>query len=76
MSIGDYAFYDCSNLINIQVGNNVTNIGACVFSYCRGLTTINYTGTKAQWNAIAKSHKWNRNIKNYIIKCIDGNISK
>ena len=37
-SIGDYAFYECSNLASATVPESVTSIGAHAFSGCRSLT--------------------------------------
>lgn len=37
-SIGDYAFYECSNLASATVPESVTSIGAYSFSSCRSLT--------------------------------------
>lgn len=39
-SIGDYAFYRCSNLSSITIPNNVTSIGKNAFYYCSSLTSI------------------------------------
>lgn len=38
--IGDYAFYECTNLTNIDIPNSVTSIGMSAFQYCTGLTRI------------------------------------
>lgn len=38
--IGNFAFYNCSNLTSITIPNSVTNIGEGAFFGCRGLTSI------------------------------------
>ena len=40
-SIGDGAFYGCSNLISVQMTDNVTSIGEYAFSGCEKLASIN-----------------------------------
>lgn len=39
-SIGDYAFRDCSNLINIKLPEGITNIGSNAFIWCSSLENI------------------------------------
>ena len=69
-------FYNCSALINVTIGSGVTSIGSGAFYGCSGLTSINYQGTKAQWNAISKGMEWNYCTGSYTIHCTDGNTSK
>ena len=38
--ISDYAFYDCSSLTSVTIGNSVKSIGSDAFSGCRSLTSI------------------------------------
>jgi len=39
-SIGDYAFYNCTNLTSVTIGNGVTTIGSFAFEGCSGLTSV------------------------------------
>jgi len=39
-SIGDYAFYLCTNIKSIFIGNSISNIGEYAFEGCLGLTTV------------------------------------
>ena len=39
-SIGDYAFYGCTGLTSVTIGNGVTSIGSGAFYGCIGLTSI------------------------------------
>ena len=39
-SIGEYAFYNCSGLTSVTIGNSVTSIGDDAFEYCSSLTSV------------------------------------
>ena len=39
-SIGGYAFYGCTGLNSVTIGNSVTSIGICAFWNCSGLTSL------------------------------------
>ena len=39
-SIGDYAFWDCSDLTSVTIPNSVTYIGDYAFQNCSGLTSV------------------------------------
>lgn len=39
-SIGDYAFYNCTNLTSATIPNGVTSIGGWAFSGCNALTSV------------------------------------
>ena len=39
-SIGYNAFYDCTGLTSVTIGNSVTSIGDDAFQYCSGLTSV------------------------------------
>ncbi|MDE5581590.1 MAG: leucine-rich repeat protein [Treponemataceae bacterium] len=66
-SIGEYAFGFCESLASVTIPASVTSIGDKAFCRCTGLTTINYTGTEEQWNAITKGEDWDSNTGSYTI---------
>ena len=72
--IDNYAFSNCSGLKTITIGDGVETIGSKAFFNCYSLTSIYYTGTKAEWNAIIKAEDWDQSIGTYVIYCKDGNI--
>jgi hypothetical protein len=41
ITIGDYAFSGCENLVTIDIPDSVTTIGYSAFSFCKNLVTIN-----------------------------------
>ena len=55
-SIGNRAFYECTGLTSVTIGNNVTYIGEMAFWGCTGLTSITignnvtYIGEMAFWD--------------------------
>ena len=52
MSLSAGVFKYCANLESITIPNSLTRIGAYAFDMCEKLTTINYTGTKEEWQQI------------------------
>ena len=43
-SIGDYAFYFCTNLISVIIPSSVTSIGDSAFQDCISLTSVTFEG--------------------------------
>ena len=82
-SIEANAFAGCSGLTKATIAKSVTNIGNYAFSRCTGLSNINFGGTKAEWNAIAKGSGWDSisgtsytpGSINYTVHCTDGDIT-
>lgn len=47
-AIGNGAFLNCNNLINVTIPSNITSIGKSAFSGCKNLTKINYNATNCK----------------------------
>ena len=75
-SIDDYAFFNCTGLTTVTIGDGVTAIGKQVFYNCNELSDINYNGTLAQWNGIAKGESWDSKTPDYTVHCSDGELAK
>ena len=46
------AFYNCSGLTSVKIGNGVTSIGDWAFRDCGSLKKVFYKGTAEQWAQI------------------------
>lgn len=74
-------FYECSSLESITIPASVTEISRGAFGSCEKLKTVNYKGTKSDWEAISidtrnSSDEENANIalSRATIICTDGDI--
>ena len=54
-SIGDSAFYGCSGLKSVTIGNNVTSIGNYAFYGCSGLTSVTIPNSVTSIGSLAFS---------------------
>ena len=75
-SIEKYAFYSWNDLTSVTIPDSMTWIGYYAFAGCHNLTSINFQGTKAQWNALLKGTDWDKNTGKYKIYCKDGILPK
>jgi hypothetical protein len=64
--IEDFAFND-SALESITIPSSVNSIGKTAFDTCFYLNTINFCGTREQWDAIEKGEDWDAYTGNYTI---------
>ena len=74
-SISDYAFYDCHGLTDLSLPDSITLIAARAFFNCEMLSRITYSGTMAQWKTVTVGSD-NNPIRNAVIHCTDGDITK
>lgn len=65
------AFYGCDNLTIVSLPTTVKEIESNAFQ--GGLTTVNYAGTKAQWESITKASNWTTGV--ITINCSDGSFT-
>jgi hypothetical protein len=65
--IGAEAFGNCGTLTEINLPKSVSYIGDSAFMYCSKLAKINFAGTEAEWNAMEKAPRWDRDMKEYKI---------
>ena len=66
----DNSFY----LKKIYLPASIIKIEGEIITNCLSLETINFNGTKAQWNAINKDERWNFQAPAFVISCSDGMI--
>lgn len=75
-SIARNAFYECTGLTFVALSKEATSIGASAFQGCKLLNSIQFTGSKADWEAITTGSDWDSNTGAYTVYCSDGNIAK
>ena len=71
-NIAMYAFRGLFNLTSITIPVSVIYIADNAFRDCTGLTSISYTGTIEQYNAITKGESWHYNVPATVVHCTDG----
>ena len=65
--IGAEAFGNCGTLTEINLPKSTAYIGDSAFMYCTKLSKISFAGTEAEWNAMEKSPRWDRDMKDFEI---------
>lgn len=66
------AFKGCSSITSIEIPDSVISIGDYVFKHTKNLESINYLGTKDQWNKIKLRPLWNKDSRIERVECTDG----
>lgn len=71
ISIGSNACYGCTELKEITIPKTLKNIGIAAFAICTNLTTVNYTGTEDELEALkSNSGDYNDSLFNATINYI------
>lgn len=70
---GEFAT-NCNKLVSVTLPTTLEYIGEKFVSKCQAFSTINYSGTKEQWEKIEKHPEWDIDMKSYVIHCSDGDI--
>jgi hypothetical protein len=69
-------FSYCQRLQLLVIPSSVTRIKDGAFNACLGLSEIIYRGTKARWEMVEKNDPWYPNSKQWIISCVDGEVTE
>lgn len=70
----DYIFKNCTGLKTVILSSSVILMGFNVFAGCPNLASIDFRGTKIQWQNIQKNESWNENSVIKTVHCADGDI--
>ena len=73
MTINNSAFEECC-FSSVTLPISLKTIEECAFCDNDRLKTINYNGTKKQWNEIIKGENWIDSDIYYIVHCMDGDV--
>ena len=65
----------CMYVKRIYLPKTITKLYNEILTSCVSLKTIDFDGTKAQWNAIEKGERWNYNAPAFDVSCSDGIIN-
>ncbi len=74
--IYNYCLSQCITLTTITIPKTVSMIESRSFEECTALEHIIFEGTRAEWAGIQKETAWDVGTGNYIVHCIDGDLTK
>lgn len=73
-TVGISAFSGCGDLTSVTIPASVTSIGPNAFTYCSDLKSINFNGTKEQWDKVSKGGMWAYYVEAESVDCTDGSV--
>ena len=65
----EFAFSDCTQLKHVVLPSSITTISPWAFSGCENLETVEYSGTRFQWNNLKNNNSIGNELSNAIITC-------
>ena len=68
----DYNNKECATL---TIPSYITQIGSAALYNFDKLETLNYEGTKEQWNSMDKGSDWNEGVPATVVHCSDGDVN-
>ena len=68
-SVGENAFFNCANLLRIEIPESVQAISSSAFNGCTALSDIYFYGNEAQWNALTNAFVADSELKQANIHC-------
>lgn len=71
-TIGDEAFFACTELQSITLPATLTEIGDSAFANCGKLKSFRFRGSKEEWAAVEKGKRWSDGIAATYVSCSDG----
>ena len=71
----DVGFGSSTGLTKIVLPATLLKINCRMLVKCQSFRTIEFKGTKAQWNAIEKIESWNDMAPEFKVSCTDGDIT-
>lgn len=73
-TIKAWTFAGCKSLTQVQLHENVTEIGQRAFLDCENIERVIYPGTHEQWKLVILGTYWDFSIEEFVIVCQDKEI--
>ena len=76
LTINDYVFDKCTSLTSITLPAELVRLRGWIFRGCTNLKTVNFAGTKEQWNSVTKHSNWLGNDTSVtVVHCSNGDVT-